>query len=447
MPNYLELIQNIVKAAQKTIKATKLSTEMDKAMKAGEVDKTALTAASKVSAPSSIQYTPEISSELNNSYLGFLQQPPKRISLAEHAGIPKGERSTQKSVELENGFFRKDDRTTFQNASPQIVEDTRPLIDLSQYKIQEELDNATRILEHQLRDWNKVPISFNTGDPNILKQYAGSLSEVDPRFLRSDGNQSFYIQQFRQYLADTYGPTKSLTDEELAKILTAEYKRLSEQQTGLAKGKILFHGSQSYPERFDWRMTGTSTGNMGYVGPANYFRNYPSYYGFQKSRFGGTDSNRFQPFLIDNVTSIPLASNLVEKGILPHYISPGSYGKEDYISKVLNPAIEHAKESNILIVDDISMYPQNFESLPISREFPLLEFGITRNSGIKSLFPHPSTIVRNADGTFTVNRNWNDLRVNHKNGGKFQQYIDMLKVGESPKQRIHIKKKKQREIY
>jgi hypothetical protein len=43
---------------------------------------------------------------------------------------------------------------------------------------------------------------------------------------------------------------------------------------------------------------------------------------------------------------------------------------------------------------------------------------LRRNDGIKSLFPHPSTFVRNADGTVSVRRDWRDSRVNYKSGGK-----------------------------
>ena len=49
-----------------------------------------------------------------------------------------------------------------------------------------------------------------------------------------------------------------------------------------------------------------------------------------------------------------------------------------------------------------------------------IEGVIPRNTGIKSLFPHPSTLIKDSDGNWIIKRNWLDTRVNYKNGGKIK---------------------------
>lgn len=46
-----------------------------------------------------------------------------------------------------------------------------------------------------------------------------------------------------------------------------------------------------------------------------------------------------------------------------------------------------------------------------------MEFMLRRNTGIKSLFPHPQAFV-NQDGKILIDRNWTDPRINFKRGGK-----------------------------
>lgn len=42
---------------------------------------------------------------------------------------------------------------------------------------------------------------------------------------------------------------------------------------------------------------------------------------------------------------------------------------------------------------------------------------LRRNTGIKSLFPHPQAFV-NQDGKILIDRNWTDPRINFKQGGR-----------------------------
>jgi hypothetical protein len=43
---------------------------------------------------------------------------------------------------------------------------------------------------------------------------------------------------------------------------------------------------------------------------------------------------------------------------------------------------------------------------------------LRRNTGIKSLFPHPSLLTRDADGKLRIVRDWADSRINYKSGGR-----------------------------
>ena len=42
---------------------------------------------------------------------------------------------------------------------------------------------------------------------------------------------------------------------------------------------------------------------------------------------------------------------------------------------------------------------------------------VPRNTGIKSLYPHPSAFLRDNNGKIIINRNWDDPRINFKHGG------------------------------
>jgi hypothetical protein len=82
------------------------------------------------------------------------------------------------------------------------------------------------------------------------------------------------------------------------------------------------------------------------------------------------------------------------------------------------------------VLDDISVSPHSLYTSGVQTEFM-----VPRNTGIKSLYPHPSLFIKDANGKVTLNRNWDDIRVNYKQGGKMN-LIDFLKKGSG----IHIKK-------
>lgn len=72
------------------------------------------------------------------------------------------------------------------------------------------------------------------------------------------------------------------------------------------------------------------------------------------------------------------------------------------------------KTDNKLYIDDISHAPSGTLKYPTGRNS---EYMLRRNYGIKSLFPHPSLLIRDNNGKLKIIRNWEDQRVNFKNGG------------------------------
>jgi hypothetical protein len=49
--------------------------------------------------------------------------------------------------------------------------------------------------------------------------------------------------------------------------------------TGKTKGQVFWHEGPKYNEVFDFSHTGENTGNMGALGPGNYFSSGASAYG------------------------------------------------------------------------------------------------------------------------------------------------------------------------
>lgn len=50
--------------------------------------------------------------------------------------------------------------------------------------------------------------------------------------------------------------------------------------------------------------------------------------------------------------------------------------------------------------------------------YPATEIVVPYSTRIKSLFPHPDLFIRNSDGTFSFKRDWNNSKLNFKQGGK-----------------------------
>jgi hypothetical protein len=77
----------------------------------------------------------------------------------------------------------------------------------------------------------------------------------------------------------------------------------------------------------------------------------------------------------------------------------------------IQTAINTTKESNTIY------YGQDIPHK--SFEAPALEFALPRNTGIKSLFPHPDAFRLNPEtNQYELIRSWNDSRLNYEKGGK-----------------------------
>ena len=50
--------------------------------------------------------------------------------------------------------------------------------------------------------------------------------------------------------------------------------------------------------------------------------------------------------------------------------------------------------------------------------YPATEIVVPYSTRVKSLFPHPDSFIRNSDGTFSFKRDWNNSKLNFKQGGK-----------------------------
>lgn len=364
---------------------------------------------------------------LNLGSLKFFERP-SYLTEAEIQGIPRAERN-----QIVKGKSYQPVREVLKKGN-YITKDTDNVVDLSARRFgesEESFQNAKfyqeRWLGHKNRTNFEDALSDDLGSTDLIQRYIRQLpDEIDQRFLNDNGLQSFYIQDFRQYLGDLGYETTNLSNEDIAKLLTDQYKMLSAGQTGFLSGDIVFHSGPEFVQEFDFANTGKNTGNMGYLGPGNYFSTEPSFYGqhgntTMPSFSIGSDyyrSARRQPFLITDIKSMPTSQEIKKLGIIPEYTSPPNsvlknpVEKQKYIDEFIKPIIDNTKQRDIAVVDDISHYP--------SRQFtssPQLEFMVPRNSGIKSLYPHPSLFVENKDGSISLIRNWLDNRVNFSKGG------------------------------
>ena len=245
--------------------------------------------------------------------------------------------------------------------------------------------------------------------------------------------QSKYVYDFRQYLGHLGYNTSNISDEQILQLLTDQYKSLTNSMTGKTKGQVFWHEGPEYHDIFDFSHTGENTGNMGALGPGNYFSSGASAYGKVS-----------QPYLITGIKQTPIGSkSMIEKGLIPNYKSPNDRNLREYKKYLHSPEEVRIKypeeirskyekalldskhlieetpvEENILWID-----PALIESSGVAPRLSLLgvkpmEFMLRRNTGIKSLFPHPETFVRGSDGRVSILRDWNDARVNYKRGGK-----------------------------
>ena len=195
-----------------------------------------------------------------------------------------------------------------------------------------------------------------------------------------------YVTELRNYYRGNNIDLSKYTDEDLKKVIINQINDLSSRQSGILKGIPVWHGSGNYFDAFDWKTNlGRNTGNAGVSGSGNYFFTQPALYGYKR---GGGQYLLSQPYLISDV------NNIID-------LRPFKNNKHSF-SDLFNEGEKVLKDENTVVLG-----PQTssfFMDTP--------ELVIKRDNGIKSLYPHPST----ANGKLFI-RNWEDNRLNYKDGG------------------------------
>lgn len=247
-------------------------------------------------------------------------------------------------------------------------------------------------------DYNDQDIS------KLFQEYSNGLSEINPNFLNKH-----YIENFKNFLHNK-GYKIRMSNEDIAKIITDNYNKLKETNSGLLDGKVFWNASptrrqvtynnngelvesnyliRAAPEKFEminnqYRTSPTENKGVffskqpfyGYIVPRDYYRNNA----FQI----GPDGYDMQPYLL-NINNIKQADTMqngeLTKGTIEYYL--GFKGN--------HPLFQGTKD------------PEMFGG----------EYRISHDTQAKSLYPHPETITRGADGKLTLNRSWNDSRMHY----------------------------------
>ena len=124
--------------------------------------------------------------------------------------------------------------------------------------------------------------------------------------------------------------------------------------------------------------------------------------------------NNTQPYIITGIQSTPNGATMIEKGALPEYIGPVELKTESGRAK-LNDIIKSIPKNDNRAYIDLS---ERAAGSGADYKGPSAGVMVRRNTGIKSLYPHPSRFIRNSDGTVSlIPTNWSDVRVNFKQGG------------------------------
>lgn len=371
--------------------------------------------------------------------LAFFERQQSKLTEAEIAGIPRGQRNQPTKP---NRYIRNDANNSLyigaakdNRGLPYSAEDIANADEFVANNMQQSNKNALRSFNDQynqnfdraMGDTQKLD-EFNS----LLSDYLKELPEADDMFLNSNGLQSAYVQDYRKYLHNLGYDAEAVSDANLAKLITQQYKDLTSSMTGKAKGMVVWHGSDTMFDTFDFSNVGRNTGNMGYGGPGNYFANSRSLYGYKQDLNGVLN---MQPYLINDISSTPSFSIMQEKNLLPHYVSPNecSLTPDVYKKKIIDLLKETPVKDNKLYIDDISVFPRGTLTPPNGT---LSEYMIRRNTGIKSLYPHPSLFIKDEHGAVKLLRDWSDPRVNFKNGGVVPAYGDGTGGNDDPRELV-----------
>lgn len=387
--------------------------------------------------------------------LYFSQRPKSKISESERIGIPKSERNQPENPSLN---IRKE-HTLYHGDPPSAFYDGVLIQDLFPNQLAKESFRVSPQNEYTApyNDW-----LWNTdGSVDELREYISGLPNEDMIDIAT-------IRDYRTYLSRVGINPYTLSDQEISNLISAQYKALSEQMNGKLKGVVMYHGSSVPVEQFDFQTnTGKGMGNMGAFGPANYFssaRNNYGQIGFYDDVSGkNIVLGDMQPYLINNINSTPISATLQRKSILPNYKSPPNgavaardaqnllirhehgyqelteqqlqdlksivsnyYDSLEYKTYLAQNVLPYTNERDMFIVDSDALgynlrLGQTINPLLNGHKIDGIEGGVPRNTGIKSLFFHPSLLKRNEFGKLEVIRDWNDPRVNYKQGGKLNK--------------------------
>lgn len=155
-----------------------------------------------------------------------------------------------------------------------------------------------------------------------------------------------------------------------------------------------WHGSKDVFESFDFMNTGKSTHNSGAIGPGNYFSVHASQYGYDP--FIGRTVN-LQPYYITGIESTPIGYKMQDKGILPDFIRRGYFSSDD----AYNSAMQNVLNRNIPGSETtFFLDPNEFTGGLIDTAH--IAGMLHRNTGIKSLYPHPSRLIRDTNGKLII---------------------------------------------
>ena len=264
------------------------------------------------------------------------------------------------------------------------------------------IDNLIKIRNKQLVG-NIFKSIKRDRKPSKLKEYASQLSEINPKFDNDD-----YVINFRKFLQNI-GYEDNLTRDEILKIITDNYKLLSQNNTGLVKNKVFWNGSptradengiivQAAPERFVNIESSRRTSPQEI--PGIFFGRQP-FYGYSVPKYYYPNGRGvkildegydMQPYLIKGISKIvdadsPKATSLRINGYIPQ-------------KGVLEYNLHNKGNSPILDSTEKGLFFKG-------------EYMISPETQAKSLYPHPETLIKDESGNIILNRSWNNPNMHY----------------------------------
>ena len=419
----IDLVGDVAGAAvvgSKLYKSAKLAKEINKAVK-----NTKLSVGNIEAAKRNITYTPK-NIGTGKTYYDHLSRGTK-LSDDELAGITKAERNAQHKVPSyeEREIKRFLDEKSNVSQKSKLPFTMQEIDDMPQYG-----DNALRSRQSYVKEMeDMMPNSLISEQERnefnaLLQDYISSLGgDIDARFASTfkDGVEqpSIAVRAFRNFLREKGFDASKITNDDLARLLTQQYKDLSSQATGKLNKDILWHGSKNWFDEFDFKgHMAESTGNSGALGPGNYFSLSAGPYGRTKNPINfRMNLNNTQPYIVTGVTSTPNGATMIKKGILPEYISKSQMETEagrEMFRKILDKT---PINDNRAYLD----FTERAAGMGADYNAPAAGIMIRRNTGIKSLFPHPTRFYRDVDGVVRLRpTDWLDARFNFGDGGKLK---------------------------